>query len=461
MAVVAAFVVPHPPIILPAVGKGEEHKIQATFDAYDRVAQRIAQLKPDTIVLSSPHATLYADYFHLSGGAGAEGSMAAFRAPQERMSVTYDQEFVAAVERSAPNFHLKAGTLGETEPNLDHATFIPLWFLNRHYTNYQLVRIGLSGFPPLEHYRMGRCLGKTAESLGRRVVYVASGDLSHRLKEDGPYGFDPAGPEFDTQLVHALAKGDFRSLFSFDEKMCEDAGECGLRSFQMMAGALDGLQVEPQLLSYEGPFGVGYCVASFEVEGTDDDREFEASYEREQSELMRKTKAAEDPYVKLARLSLETFVRTGKHATLPDGLPGELLGRTAGCFVSLKEHGQLRGCIGTISATQGNLALEILQNAVSACSQDPRFDPVEEYELPNLVYSVDVLGPTERIDTPEMLDVRRYGVIVEHGARRGLLLPNLDGVDTVEEQIAIAKQKAGIPADTAVRLQRFEVVRHH
>lgn len=461
MAVVAAFVVPHPPIIVPAVGKGEEHKIQATFDAYDEVARRIAQLKPDTIVLSSPHATSYADYFHLSGGAGAKGSLASFRAPQERMDVIYDQEFVASVERSAPNFHLKAGTLGETEPDLDHATFIPLWFINRHYTNYQLVRIGLSGFPPLEHYRMGRCLGKTAESLGRRVVYVASGDLSHRLKEDGPYGFDPAGPEFDTQLVHALAKGDFRSLFSFDEKMCDDAGECGLRSFQMMAGALDGLQVEPKLLSYEGPFGVGYCVASFEVEGESDEQGLEETFEHEQNEQLDKVKAAEDPYVKLARLSLETFVRTSARAKLPDGLPSELLDHAAGCFVSLKEHGQLRGCIGTISACQDNLALEIMRNAVSACSEDPRFDPVEEYELPDLVYSVDVLGPAEKIDTPEMLDVRKYGVIVEHGARRGLLLPDLDGVDTVEEQVSIAMRKAGIPEGTPVKLQRFEVVRHH
>ena len=133
----------------------------------------------------------------------------------------------------------------------------------------------------------------------------------------------------------------------------------------------------------------------------------------------------------------------------------------AGVFVSIKEDGRLRGCIGTIRAARASVAEEIVENAVSACSRDPRFSPVGEDELEYLSVSVDVLGDTEKIASMEQLDVRRYGVVVTKGRKRGLLLPNLEGVDTVEEQVAIAKEKAGIGAGEEAELERYEVVRHH
>ena len=134
--------------------------------------------------------------------------------------------------------------------------------------------------------------------------------------------------------------------------------------------------------------------------------------------------------------------------------------RRAGVFVSIKEEGRLRGCIGTIQAVQESVAQEIIDNAVSASTRDPRFQPIEEDELDKLTISVDVLGDMEKISSPEELDVKRYGVVVTKGYKRGLLLPNLDGVDTVEEQLAIAKRKAGIKEQEEVSLERFEVVRH-
>ena len=168
-----------------------------------------------------------------------------------------------------------------------------------------------------------------------------------------------------------------------------------------------------------------------------------------------------DPHIALARLTVETYVKTGRAAALPDDVPDELLERRAGVFVSLHEHGELRGCIGTIAATTGSVAEEILQNGISACSRDPRFPAVRVEELDYLEYSVDVLGDAEPIDSPALLDVVRYGVIVTKGWKRGLLLPNLEGVDTVAYQLEIAKRKAGIdPADDDVELERFEVVRH-
>lgn len=132
-----------------------------------------------------------------------------------------------------------------------------------------------------------------------------------------------------------------------------------------------------------------------------------------------------------------------------------------GVFCSIHKDGRLRGCIGTIGPTKENIAQEIVANAISAATRDPRFDPIQKHELAKLSYSVDVLSKPEKIDSRDQLDVKRYGVIVTHNEKRGLLLPNLDGVDTVSEQIAIAKQKAGIWDDEPVELQRFEVVRHY
>lgn len=168
-----------------------------------------------------------------------------------------------------------------------------------------------------------------------------------------------------------------------------------------------------------------------------------------------------DPYVGLARLVVETFVSEGAPVRVPDDAPAEMRERRAGVFVSLHERGELRGCIGTIAATTSSIAEEIVQNGISACSRDPRFPAVRPDELDFLEYSVDVLGDAEPVAREADLDPQRYGVIVTQGARRGLLLPNLDGVDTVDQQVSIAKRKAGIdPDDRHVSLERFEVVRH-
>ena len=152
---------------------------------------------------------------------------------------------------------------------------------------------------------------------------------------------------------------------------------------------------------------------------------------------------------------------TGQYASLPEDLPEEMQGR-AGVFVSLKKDGELRGCIGTFHPTQKDIAEEILYNAVAAAINDPRFSPLKEEELPDIVYSVDVLTEPELIgDAAKDLDVKRYGVIVEARGRKGLLLPDLEGVETVEEQLKIARKKGGIAEDDDVRIWRFEVERHH
>lgn len=452
--------VPHPPLIIPEIGKGEEKKIQDTIDAYHEVGRRIGALRPDTIVLISPHQIMYADYFHISPGKSGKGDFGQFRAGQVEMKVTYDMEFAENLGKLAEAGEMPAGTLGERDRRLDHGTMVPLYFVNPYWTGYKLVRVGLSGLALTMHYELGQRIKETAEVLGRNTVVIASGDLSHRLSAAGPYGYKEEGPEYDRRIMDVMGSGDFGKLLEFPEDFCEKAGECGHRSFTMMAGALDRTGVGAERLSYEGPFGVGYGICAYEICGKDLTRNLKDRYEEKEKRRIMEQRAKEDAYVQLARRTVEEYVRTGRRIAAPEGLPKEMYENRAGVFVSIKKEGRLRGCIGTIQAVRGSIAEEIIENAVSASSKDPRFSPIEPKELDTLSISVDVLGDTEEIESSDQLDVRRYGVVVTKGYRRGLLLPHLDGVDTVEEQIAIAKQKAGIKEQEEVRLERFEVIRH-
>lgn len=461
MSMLGAIITPHPPVLLPEVGGGREREIAATDRAMRTAAETVAAWQPDVIIVSSPHTILYRDYFHIAPGDGAVGDMGRFGAPEVRIQASYDTLLREEIIRRAEAESLHAGTLGQRDPELDHGVLIPLYYLRKAGVRCPIVRMGLSGFSPLDHYRLGKCVQDAVNALGRRAVFLASGDLSHKLKADGPYGYAPEGPQFDDAVTRTMASGDFLEFLTIDPALCERAAECGLRSFQMMAGALDGLAVEPQLLSHEGTFGVGYAIALFPVTGRDDSLCYEKDYLLAKNDRLATRKANEDPWVKLARRSLETYVKTGQRLTsLPEDLPAEMTTQQAGAFVSLHKNGQLRGCIGTIAPTCDNLAWEIVQNAVSACSRDPRFSPVRPDELDELEYSVDVLCAPEPVNSPAALDPKTYGVIVSCGGRRGLLLPDLDGVDSVEAQLSIALQKGGIRENEPYKIERFKVVRH-
>ncbi len=463
MPILAAFMVPHPPMIVPEVGRGSEKQIKSTIEAYERVADEIAALKPDTIIISSPHSVLYADYFHISPGKEANGSFVEFGAPEVRFNVKYDEEFVDYVSMKANESGFPAGTLGEKKKQLDHGTMVPLWFILKKYSDFKLVRTGLSGLDLVKHYEYGMMLKEAADSLERRVVYVASGDLSHKLQDYGPYGFAKEGPEYDKRIMDVCSNARFEELFDFDETFCDKAAECGHRSFVIMAGALDGVSVKATQLVHEDVTGVGYGICTFYPQGEDKSRCFLDARLDKERKLLQEKKDKSDAYVKLARASAEYFVRggvPGKVMPVPDWVPQELLDQKAGAFVSIHKFGRLRGCIGTILPVRKNLAEEIIRNAVSAVSEDNRFDPVEEDELEWLDINVDVLSTPEKIESKDQLDVKRYGVIVQSGYKRGLLLPDLDGVDNVDQQISIAMRKGGITQGSDLELYRFEVIRH-
>lgn len=461
MPIIASFTVPHPPLIVPAVGRGGEAQIEKTARAYEQVASEIAALEPDTIIISSPHSVMYADYFHVSPGAGASGSFVKFGAGNVRFDERYDTGLVSEISRIADSMDFPAGTLGQKDPSLDHGTMVPLYFIRQKYDRGSIVRVGLSGLPLTEHYRFGQIIADAVNTLGRRVVFVASGDLSHKLQDYGPYGFAPEGPEYDRRIMDVLGRGAFGELFGFTEEFCDKAAECGHRSFVIMAGALDGTAVKVSALSHEDITGVGYGICTFYPQGTDSSRKFLEKYLSGRQAELNSKRAGSDAYVKLALNSLDSYIMKRERIGVPEGLPEEMYSKRAGAFVSIHKHGQLRGCIGTIAPTKKNVAEEIIENAISASTKDPRFDPITPDELEWLEVNVDVLGEPEDIPSPDMLDVKRYGVIVTSGYKRGLLLPDLDGVDTVEQQIDIARRKGGIGEHEPIKLQRFEVVRHY
>jgi AmmeMemoRadiSam system protein A len=454
--IIKAYVLPHPPVVVSEVGGGREAEIQATVDGFKTVAKEIGQLKPDTIIVISPHSLMYSDYFHVSPRAGATGNFARFGQKGIRFEVKYDQELVGLIEEMAHEAGFPAGCKGDRQPELDHGVMVPLYFVDKEYKDYKLVRIGLSSLPLSKHVEFGQIIKKAIDRLNKRVVLIASGDLSHCLKEDGPYGFNPKGPVYDKKVMEVLARGELEKLEEFDEILCAEAAECGHRSFVIMSGILKDVQLTAKQLSYEGTFGVGYGICTFDILKT----KFK-SHAQTLEKRKDENKMTENIYVKLARESIEHYLKTRRVLDIPDYVTPEMRNKKAGVFVTLYLNNELRGCIGTITAGRENIAKEIIVNAINAASKDPRFSPLMPYELEFLVVSVDVLGEIEPVSSHANLDPKKYGIIVSKAGRKGLLLPNLDGVDTVEAQILVAMQKAGISeTEKDVKLERFEVIRH-
>ena len=449
--ILGTFMVPHPPLIIHEVGRGDEEKISLTKKSYEQVAEDIAKLNPETIIISSPHTLYYSDYFHICNGDKIEGNFGMFGAPEVSFTEEIDVELVDEIEKLAKEKDFPAGRTKDTD--LDHGTMVPLYFIRKKLPKTKIVIVGLSSLPLPNNYEFGMLIKKAVDNLNRKVVFVASGDLSHKLQEYGPYGFIKEGPEYDKRIMDTMSKANFNELLEYNEEFLDKAAECGHRSFTIMAVFLDCLNVKPTYLSHEDVTGVGYGICTFYPEEENKERYFLDKYLEKQ-----KVPESDDEYVKLAIKSLTSYIIKKEHISIPDNLPKEMLDNQAGVFVSIHKYGYLRGCIGTFLPTTNSIAEEIIQNAISASTQDPRFNPITVDEIPYLEVYVDVLS-TPVPTTKEELDPKKYGVIVSQGFKRGLLLPDLEGVDTVDYQINIAKQKAGI-TDGEIQLERFEVTRH-
>ena len=459
MSLLASFIVPHPPLIIPNIGKGSEKQVSKTISAYKEIAKQVASLNPETIIISSPHAPMYSDCFYISNSPTLTGNLANFGAKEISFTEEVDTKLVDEITELAKKHHFPVYKDIPSVP-LDHGTIIPLYFIRKELPKCLIIVIGLSTLPLITNYQMGTIIKEAVNNLNRNVVYIASGDLSHKLQEYGPYGFATEGPIYDKKIMDICRTSNFYELITFKSSFLEKAAECGHRSFTIMAGCFDGQEIESNVLSHEDITGVGYGVCSFYPKETNSNRQFLKKYLQEESLRLEKIKKSSDSYVNLAFESLKYYFDTKQKMSIPPNLPEEMLTNKAGVFVSLYKFDTLRGCIGTILPTTNTIAEEIINNSLSAALNDYRFPPLTKEELKWLEITVYILKEPEPISSLDMLDVHKYGIIVTHGLKRGVLLPDLDGVDTIKKQIAIAKEKASIKPNEDCKIERFEVIKH-
>lgn len=407
MPVVFSALMCHAPIVLPAVGRDRALACARTTRAMIEVARRALASRPERLVLISPHSPRRKSGFGAWKGRHV-GDLAAFRAPQVRIELPDAGDV-------AESLHLAALTDG---PPLDHGAVVPLSFLWDAGWRGPTAILSL----PWDG-RGGEEVGAGLAKLPGRTAVIASGDMSHKLTPDAPAGFEPLAADFDRAFVEALRGNDWDAALFAPHR---DVAAEDVVDTTRVAMAAVGSPVNSEVLSYEGPFGVGYTEAIF----------FDPS----------------PPLYAVARCAIRAHL-AGERYPPPVGGPPP-----AGVFVTLTTRdGALRGCIGRLGPTQGRLFDEVAATAPDAATADPRFPAVTAAEMDDLQVEVSVLEPSTPVRDVAELDPRRFGVVMTWSGKRGVLLPDLHGVDSVEQQLAIVRRKAGIPAGVDAQLQKFTV----
>ena len=459
------WLLPHPPAAVEAVGGAYREKIAATVGGMEKAAARIAETKPDTVVIITPHGPRFSHHFYTPSQPRVSGDFAAFGAAKPFWGFDCDLELISRLEEAAAKRGLSAGRVDDAEMrrnglsyDLDHGALVPLTFLAERYRDFRVVPLSLSDVSAMDHYRLGMALREAAEARGGRTAVIASGDLSHKLQSDGPYGYDEAGPAFDRAARKALLGEDLFGLMTLDPAFAERAAQCGLNSYRVLLGTLDGFAFTAEFFSYEGPLGVGYLTGELR-QGKP--RESFATHFPEAFRAFREERQRrESAPVKLARRAIETYLADGGviEATAEEKAALDDIA-CHGLFVSVKIDGHLRGCVGTSREIPGQLCREIIEYAIDTATKDPRFPKMTADEAAAATISVDLLGEAEATDESG-LDPKRYGVIVESRDKSALLLPDIAGIDTVEDQLAIARDKAGIHPWRKMSIRRFTVTRY-
>ena len=430
--IVAGALVAHPPILLAEVGGVQSDRVRATADALHQLDGMLSMVDADLAVVISPHSPSSMTSLPVRRGANAGGNLARFRAPHVQVAAQVDVVLADALIADGRRAGFSLIWAEETE--LDHGVVVPLHSLPRTMANKRCIFLGVSGWPLQRFIEFGGWLhGRLRD---RAAILIASGDLSHRLTADAPYGYRPEGPVFDRLVIDALRDRDWKRIEGLNPDLIEEAGECGLRPLGILLGAAQAAGLSSQVLSYEGPFGVGYPVVAFTapaVAGT-------------------APKSGLDIQA-LGRRAIDTYLRTRRLIEPPQPIPLELQAPSA-AFVSLYKNGELRGCVGSVQPTEATAAHELIRYAVASAVRDPRFDPVRLDEVGALTIKVQLLDPSEATDISG-LNPHTHGIIVRRGDRQALLLPGIEGIDTPEQQLRAACEKAGINRNAPLDLERF------
>jgi len=438
----------HAPILVPEVAGERAEAARDCCQSMRQAAASLAGFAPQSVVLISPHSPRRRGAFGVWGGERLSGSLAQFNAPSARVRLPNDVPLAEAIAAEARKGGLATWEIDHE--SLDHGATVPLWFLAEAGWSGPTVVLGLNYPDEGGLTQLGEAITAAARGCQRRIALVASGDMSHRLKPNAPAGFHPRAHQFDEAFIQVIREGDYHRLGKLDADLREIAAEDAVDSTWVAAAAVEWQATGHRVLHYEGPFGVGYGVAILfaDASGACAARPTQAAVAaKHEGEIL----------PEVARRSMEAALNGGAESP-PPPTNAYLRSRNA-VFVTLHERGgKLRGCAGTILPYYPDVVTETWHSARLAAFRDSRFNPVEARELPKLHIDVSVLHSMEKIDSASQLNPAQYGVIVSTGdGRRGLLLPALPDITTVEQQMYYARRKALIGPDEPVHLQRFQV----
>lgn len=449
--IVFAGLMPHAPILVPGVGGDRTGPVAATLAAMTATARRAVAARPDTVVVVSPHSPRRPGAFGLWQTPRLRGSLAEFGSPADAVDLPADADLTARLKEAAARAGVRLWSI--SSGLLDHGALVPLCYLRAAGWAGPTVVLSLDASGGGAREELGQALTAAAGALSRRVAFIASGDMSHRLTPTAPCGYHPEGKRFDDTFIALLRAGASDEIGEIEPRLQDIAAEDVVDSTIVAIAAAGSRTDGREVLSYEGPFGVGYGVAIL----------FEPAPAGGAAAGAASTTAlhrfADLPMV--ARRAVETELSDGPGPP-PFEAAGELQARR-GVFVTLRSHrGELRGCIGTLVPRKKDLIGETWSNAVSAAFHDYRFGPLPAAELSRTKFSVTILDVPQPVASPAELDPAKYGVIVTAAdGRDGVLLPAIASVTTIDQQVAIARRKAGIAPGEAVTLRRFTARSFH
>ncbi len=271
---VGCALLPHPPIMLSEVGGAESDRVQKSVHAAEAAAQFLVGKNPSTIVIITPHGPAFQDAVGINTSPVLRGSLSSFGAPEVAASFETNNQLAQNIIKQSERLGVSLVMLDEQLAHqqhfslqLDHGALIPLYYLYKAGFRGQVVQLTVGFLTYPEMYAFGKAVQGAIETTRQKVAVVASGDLSHRLIPGAPAGYSPSGRKFDVRIMELLQSMDVKSMFALESELVEEAGECGLRPIFFLMGTLDGMDAESEILSYEGPFGVGYGVVIFSTNG--------------------------------------------------------------------------------------------------------------------------------------------------------------------------------------------------
>ncbi len=420
----------HAPIVVPEIGGDRATDCVRSTNAMRVAAEALVAARPEVLIIVSPHTPRPEGAWSVCEGALLGGHFGRFGAPQLRLELPVATEARDRLVQAMA--HANVRCVRATLSPIDHGAMVPLWFVYEAGWRGPTVLFGLPVEPDVrECTQVGALIAREAAAAGQRWALVASGDMSHRLIPGAPSGYDPQAARFDEHVAATVRAGRLRAALDVSPSLRDLAAEDVIDTLAVATGAVGDTIDAPALCGYEGPFGVGYLVAVLRGVGA-------------------------ITLTSVARHAIAAAIE-GRSFQPPDDAARDL-SAPGGVFVTLWAPGHtLRGCIGTLQGSAEPLAQQVASSAVSAATRDPRFPPVAPGELDDLDVEVSLLGASERVAGIGDLDPARYGCIVVQGANRGVLLPDVDGVETAAQQVEIACRKGSIDMKRPYEIRRFEV----